>query len=374
MKRYKSAESVTKGHPDKLCDYIADSILDAYLEKDLESRVAVEVMVTKGFILVAGEVTSKAKIKVRDIVKDVLFSVGYSPRYFKIMVKLHRQSPDIAQGVDREEGLVGAGDQGIVYGYATDETISFMPLPHVLAERLMRKLEEVREDKTIPELLPDGKCLVTLEYENGEAIRVHSVVLSSQHRKNITVEELRKAILTYVVKPVLEGVLPFDEEDVLINPTGRFVLGGPAADTGLTGRKLAVDTYGGLAKHGGGAFSGKDPTKVDRTASYMARLIARSVVAAGLAGECEVAISYAIGRPDPLYWDLECFGTEKKDLEIIKDACETLFPLSVHTMIDHLKLVPGSYASLAIEGHFGNVALPWENSTAALLLEQGVKG
>jgi S-adenosylmethionine synthetase len=372
MKHYKSAESVTKGHPDKLCDYIADSILDGYLKGDESSRVAVEVMATKGLILVAGEVTSKAALNVENIVRDVLFDVDYEPQNFEIEVRLHAQSPDIAQGVDRAENLLGAGDQGIVYGYATDETPEYLPLPQVLARRLTMRLEEVREKNIIPELKPDGKCLVTVEYENGEATRIHSVVLSSQHKESISNADLRKAIHTHVIRPALEGVLPFEEEDIHINPTGRFVIGGPEADTGLTGRKLAVDTYGGLARHGGGAFSGKDPTKVDRSGAYMARLIARSVVSSGLAKECEVSIAYAIGRPEPLYFDIDCFGTETKDIETIKEECETLFPLSVLPMIHYLKLRQDSYAPLAIKGHFGDSELPWENDLAGLLFHAGV--
>lgn len=372
MKHYKSAESVTKGHPDKLCDYIADSLLDAYLEGDPHSRVAIEVMATKGLLLIAGEVTSKAKVNVKSVARTVLQEVGYLPSHFRIQVRLHKQSPDIAQGVDRAENLLGAGDQGIVYGYAIDETPEFLPLAHVLAKKLMARLEEVREEKIIPELKPDGKCLVTVEYEDGEAERIHSVVLSTQHDERMETSDLRKRVYEHVVRYVLEGVLPFDEEDVLINPTGRFVLGGPEADTGLTGRKLAVDTYGGLSRHGGGAFSGKDPTKVDRTGAYMARLIARSIVAAGLARECEVSIAYAIGRPDPLYWELDCFGTEKQDLDAIKEQCEQLFPMSVQTMLDYLKLRSGSYAPLAVKGHFGDTNSPWENGIAALLLETGV--
>ena len=372
MKHYKSAESVTKGHPDKLCDYIADSLLDAYLEGDPHSRVAIEVMATKGLLLIAGEVTSKAKVNVKSVARTVLREVGYLPSHFRIQVRLHNQSPDIAQGVDRAENLLGAGDQGIVYGYAIDETPELLPLAHVLARKLMARLEEVREEKIIPELKPDGKCLVTVEYEDGEAERIHSVVLSTQHDECVETSDLRKRVYEHVVRYVLEGVLPFDEEDVLINPTGRFVLGGPEADTGLTGRKLAVDTYGGLSRHGGGAFSGKDPTKVDRTGAYMARLIARSIVAAGLARECEVSIAYAIGRPDPLYWELDCFGTEKQDLDAIKEQCEQLFPMSVQTMLDYLKLRSGSYAPLAVKGHFGDANSPWENGIAALLLETGV--
>lgn len=372
MKHYKSAESVTKGHPDKLCDYIADSLLDAYLEGDPHSRVAIEVMATKGLLLIAGEVTSKAKVNAKSVARTVLQEVGYLPSHFRIQVRLHKQSPDIAQGVDRAENLLGAGDQSIVYGYAIDETPELLPLAHVLAKKLMARLEEVREEKIIPELKPDGKCLVTVEYEDGEAERIHSVVLSTQHDERMETSDLRKRVYEHVVRYVLEGVLPFDEEDVLINPTGRFVLGGPEADTGLTGRKLAVDTYGGLSRHGGGAFSGKDPTKVDRTGAYMARLIARSIVAAGLARECEVSIAYAIGRPDPLYWELDCFGTEKQDLDAIKEQCEQLFPMSVQTMLDYLKLRSGSYAPLAVKGHFGDANSPWENGIAALLLETGV--
>lgn len=368
MKHYLSAESVTKGHPDKLCDYIADSILDAHLEKDKNARVAVEVMATKGFILIAGEVTSKAKVKVKQIAQAALKEVGYSPSVFRIKVKLHRQSPDIAQGVDRSEDIIGAGDQGIVYGYATDETLEYLPLAQVLAHRLTDRLEEVREEDIISGLRPDGKCLAVVEYEDGRASRIHSVVLSCQHEETLTTESLRKQVLSEVIHPVLDGVLPFSEDDTYINPTGRFVLGGPEADTGLTGRKLAVDSYGGLAKHGGGAFSGKDPTKVDRSAAYMARLIARSVVLADFAKECEVSIAYAIGKPDPLFWDLDCFGTETIDIESIKEQCETLFPLSVFPLMQYLRLRKGSYAPLAIHGHFGNAELPWENDLAGILL------
>lgn len=371
MKHYLSAESVTKGHPDKLCDYIADSILDAHLEKDKNARVAVEVMATKGFILIAGEVTSKAKVKVKQIAQKALKEAGYSPSVFRIKVKLHRQSPDIAQGVDHSEDIIGAGDQGVVYGYACDETPEYLPLAQVLAHRFTDRLEEVREEGIISGLRPDGKCLVVVEYEDGRASRIHSVVLSCQHEETLTTERLRKEILLKVIHPVLDGVLPFSEDDTYINLTGRFVLGGPEADTGLTGRKLAVDSYGGLAKHGGGAFSGKDPTKVDRSAAYMARLIARSVVLAGFAKKCEVSIAYAIGKPDPLFWDLDCFGTETIDIESIKEQCETLFPLSVFPMMQYLRLRQGSYAPLAIHGHFGNAELPWENDLAGILLRMG---
>lgn len=370
MKHYKAAESVTKGHPDKLCDYIADRILDRYLRDDKNARVAVEVMATKGVILIAGEVTSTAKVNVKQVARFALSDIGYDPFNFRIKTKIHKQSSDIAQGVNQGD-LIGAGDQGIVYGYATDETPEYLPLAQVLARKLTRKLEEVREEGIVQGLKPDGKCLVVLEYADGKASRVQSVVLSTQHDEKLDVTKLRQAVLAEVICPVLDGVLPFSEDDTYINPTGRFVLGGPAADTGLTGRKLAVDSYGGLAKHGGGAFSGKDPTKVDRSAAYMARLIARSIVSASFAKECEVSIAYAIGKPDPLFWDLDCFGTETKDIENIKEQCETLFPLSVLPMIQYLKLRKGSYAPLAIHGHFGNSELPWENDLAGILLKMG---
>lgn len=370
MKYYKAAESVTKGHPDKLCDYIADRILDRYLRDDKNARVAVEVMATKGLILIAGEVTSTAKVNVKQIARSALSDVGYPPFRFRVKTKIHKQSPDIAQGVN-QGGLIGAGDQGIVYGYATDETLEYLPLAQVLARKLTRKLEEVREEGIVKGLKPDGKCLVVLEYEDGGASRVQSVVLSTQHDEKLDVTELRQAILAEVIRPVLDRRLPYSEEDIYINPTGRFVLGGPEADTGLTGRKLAVDTYAGLSRHGGGAFSGKDPTKVDRSAAYMARLIARSIVSAGFAKKCEVSIAYAIGKPDPLFWDIDCFGTETRDLEEIKERCETLFPLSVLPMIQYLQLRRGGYAELAIKGHFGNLLEPWENSLAGMLLSKG---
>ncbi len=370
MKHYKAAESVTKGHPDKLCDYIADRILDKYLRDDKNARVAVEVMATKGLILIAGEVTSSAKVNVKQTARFALADIGYDPFRFRIKTKIHKQSPDIAQGVNLE-GLIGAGDQGIVYGYATDETPEYLPLAQVLARKLTRKLEEVREEGIVKGLKPDGKCLVVLEYEDSKASRVQSVVLSTQHDEKLDVTELRQDILAEVIRPVLDRKLPYSEDDIYINPTGRFVFGGPEADTGLTGRKLAVDTYAGLSHHGGGAFSGKDPTKVDRSAAYMARLMARSIVSAGFAKECDVSIAYAIGKPDPLFWDIDCFGTETRDLEEIKERCETLFPLSVLPMIQYLRLRRGGYAELAIKGHFGNTFEPWENSLAGVLLRKG---
>lgn len=370
MKYFKSAESVTKGHPDKLCDYIADRILDEHLRQDKNARVAVEVMATKGFILVAGEVTSRANVNVKQITRSALRDIGYSPARYRIKTKLQKQSPDIAQGVSQGD-LIGAGDQGIVYGYATDETPEYLPLAQVLANKLCRRLEEVREEGIVLGLKPDGKCLVVVEYEDSKACRIQSVVLSAQHDTKIDTVDLRARLLSEVIRPVLDRVLPFDKEDIYINPTGRFVLGGPDADTGLTGRKLAVDTYAGLARHGGGAFSGKDPTKVDRSAAYMARLIAKSIVSSGFAKECEVSVAYAIGRPDPLFWDIDCFGTETRDIDDIKELCETLFPLSVLPMIQYLKLRRGGYAELAAKGHFGNILEPWENSIAGMLLRRG---
>lgn len=301
-KQYLTAESVCAGHPDKLCDYIADSILDACLRKDRSSRVACEVMATGRKIIVAGEITCAKRVDIRFVVREALREIGYSPYAFRIYVYVHNQSADIASGVDRAlesrngdtswYSMLGAGDQGTVYGYATNETREYLPLPLVLAHGICRRVDSVRKDNVIKGIKPDGKAQVTIEYEDGKPRRVASIVVSVQHSAEKDMETLRSELISEVLWPVFEK-FPFDEQtEILVNPSGRFVKGGPAADTGLTGRKLMVDTYGGLASHGGGAFSGKDPTKVDRSGAYMARYIAKNLVWSGLAKKCEVALSY----------------------------------------------------------------------------------
>jgi S-adenosylmethionine synthetase len=313
-KRYLTAESVCAGHPDKLCDIIADNILDECLRRDKASRVACEVMATKGKIIVAGEISCSEKIDIRSIVKNVLKELGYNPLKFLIYVYVHNQSSDIAAGVNtalearnginEQYGSIGAGDQGTMYGYATKETREMLPLPLVLSHRIVKRLDEARKGKLITGILPDGKAQVTIEYNDDVPVRVKTIVVSVQHEKNKTQEELKSDILNNVLWQCFED-FPFDDEtEILINPSGQFVLGGPAADTGLTGRKIMVDTYGGLASHGGGALCGKDPTKVDRSGAYMARYIAKHIVWCDLAEKCEVAISYAIGKANPVAFSI----------------------------------------------------------------------
>jgi S-adenosylmethionine synthetase len=320
-KNYRTAESVCKGHPDKLSDLIADSILDACLRKDKASRVACEVMATKGKIIVAGEITCSEKINIRLIVKNVLREVGYNPWKFTVFVFVHHQSVDIAAGVDTAlearngivdpYGSIGAGDQGTVYGYATNETRELLPLPLLLSHRIVKRIDECRKGKIIKGILPDGKAQVTVEYHEDKPIRVKTVVVSVQHQRDKTQKQLESDILNNVLWQCFEDFPLDDDTEILINPSGRFVEGGPAADTGLTGRKIMVDTYGGLASHGGGALCGKDPTKVDRSGAYMARYIAKNIVWSGLADKCEVAISYAIGKANPVAVNVTSFGTGK---------------------------------------------------------------
>jgi S-adenosylmethionine synthetase len=316
MKNYLTSESVCQGHPDKLCDFISDSILDACLSIDPYSRIACEVMATRGKIIVAGEITSARKINVRETVRNALHESGYDPKEFTISVFLHTQSPDIASGVDTAletrtvkstESELGAGDQGTVYGYATDETPTYIPLPLELAHRICRLLDESRKSDTILGIHSDGKAQVSIEYEDDKPSRVAAIIVSVQHDRDKNLATLKEEIIKEVLHPAFSD-FPFDARTcILINPSGRFVEGGPGADTGLTGRKIMVDTYGGLALHGGGAFSGKDATKVDRSGAYMARLIAKNIVAANLAKQCEIAISYAIGKADPVAVNVHTF-------------------------------------------------------------------
>jgi S-adenosylmethionine synthetase len=371
MITYKTAESVCMGHPDKLCDLIADNILDACMRKDKASRVACEVMATKGRIIVAGEITCSGKVDIRFIVKNVLREVGYNPWKFTVFVFVHQQSADIAAGVDTalevRSGItdpyssIGAGDQGTVYGYATNETSKNLPLPLVLSHRIVKRIDECRKGKLIKGILPDGKAQVTVEYEDGKPRRVKTIVVSVQHDKDKTQEELKADIYNNVLWQCFED-FPFDEgTEIFINPSGRFVEGGPAADTGLTGRKIMVDTYGGLASHGGGALCGKDPTKVDRSGAYMARYIAKNIVWSGLAEECEVALSYAIGKANPVAVDVTSFGTGKITDDQLTKIVHDVFNLRPAAIIEKLRLRNVFYADTAVYGHFNSSLFPREN-------------
>ncbi|HOW22816.1 MAG TPA: methionine adenosyltransferase [Sedimentibacter sp.] len=371
MITYKTAESVCAGHPDKLCDLIADNILDACMHKDKASRVACEVMATKGKIIVAGEITCSGKVDIRFIVKNVLREVGYNPWKFTVFVFVHHQSADIEAGVNNAlearnginnpYGSVGAGDQGTVYGYASNETSKNLPLPLVLSHRIVKRIDDCRKGKLIKGILPDGKAQVTVEYEDGKPKRVKTIVVSVQHDKDKTQEELKSDILSNVLWQCFED-FPFDDDtEILINPSGRFVEGGPAADTGLTGRKIMVDTYGGLASHGGGALCGKDPTKVDRSGAYMARYIAKNIIWSGLAEECEVALSYAIGKANPVAVDVTSFGTSKLADDQLSYIVQEVFNLRPAAIIEKLHLRNVIYSDTSVYGHFNSSLFPWEN-------------
>lgn len=369
-KRLLTSESVCMGHPDKLCDLIADSILDACLRKDMASRVAAEVLATKGKIIVAGEITCSEKVEIPFVVRNVLREVGYNPKLYKVSVFVHQQSKDIAAGVNRaleaRTGVydpyssIGAGDQGTMYGYATSETMEKLPLPLVLSHRIVKRIDQCRKGKLIKGILPDGKAQVTVEYEGERPVRVKAIVVSVQHIDSKTQEQLREDIITKVLWPCFED-FPIDEDtEILINPSGRFVEGGPSADTGLTGRKVMVDTYGGLASHGGGALSGKDPTKVDRSGAYMARYIAKNIVSSGLAGRCEVALSYAIGKANPVAVNVHSFGTSTLTDESLSKIVLKLFDLRPAAIVEKLELYRAIYADTAVYGHFNSCLFPWE--------------
>ncbi len=369
-----TSESVTKGHPDKVCDQISDAVLDAYLSKDPNARVACETFATTGIINVMGEITANCSVDISSLVREVVCSIGYdndecgfNGNTCNVITTLDKQSSDIAMGVDRslelkdgeedQYNLNGAGDQGMMFGYACDETDVLMPLPIYLAHKMALKLTEVRENGTLDYLYPDGKTQVTVEYNDGVPTRIEAVVVSSQHSKDVSLETLRKDILEYVIKPVIDEKLLDENTKFFINPTGRFVIGGPQGDTGLTGRKIIVDTYGGMARHGGGAFSGKDPTKVDRSAAYAARWVAKNIVAAGLAKRCEVQIAYAIGVAKPVSVMVDTFGTGVANDEKIAEAVNKVFDLRPAAIIDKLGLRKPIYRPLAAYGHFGREEL-----------------
>lgn len=382
-KRILTAESVCAGHPDKLCDYIADSILDACMRKDKASRVACEVMATKGKIIVAGEITCSEKVDIRYIVRMALKERGYNPLNFNIYIFLHQQSQDIAKGVDTAlevrngvsdpYGSMGAGDQGTMYGYAISETRELLPLPLVLSHRIVKRIDECRKGKLIKDIGPDGKAQVSVEYNGDTPVCVKTIVISVQHDKDKTQEELRTDIMNNVLWQCFEDFPIDDNTEILINPSGRFVEGGPSADTGLTGRKIMVDTYGGLASHGGGALCGKDPTKVDRSGAYMARNIAKHIVWCGFAKKCEVSVSYAIGKAAPVAFSVNTFGTGTVSDELLAKASQEVFNLRPAAIIEKLRLRNVCYADTAAYGHFNSCLFPWEDMKCYSELKKAVE-
>ena len=389
MRTLFTSESVTEGHPDKMCDQISDAVLDALLEQDPYSRVACETCTTTGMVMVMGEITTKGYVPIADIVRQVVNDIGYdrAKKGFDgascaVLTAVHDQSPDIAQGVDaaletreEEKNETGAGDQGMMFGFACDETPEFMPMPIALAHRLTRRMSVVRKNGTCPWMRPDGKSQVTVVYEDGKPVAVDAVVISTQHDEVVTHEEIERAMIEEVIKKEIPAELLHADTKYFINPTGRFVVGGPAGDSGLTGRKIIVDTYGGYAPHGGGAFSGKDPTKVDRSAAYAARHAAKNVVAAGLANQCEIALAYAIGVAKPVSFQVNTRGTGKIPDEQIAKLVEKVFDMRPDGIIERLNLRRPIYRQTAAYGHFGrtDVDLPWERLDQVEALKEAAK-
>ncbi len=365
MRKFFTSESVTEGHPDKLCDYISDSVLDSYFELDNKARVACECVAGKGEIFVTGEITSTANVDIENVVRNAIKEIGYfgkdtdiDYKTCKIHINVSKQSPDIALGTNDEVG--GAGDQGIMFGFACDETKELMPLPISLAHKLAKKLADVRKNGTLDYLGADGKTQVTIEYENNKPIRVDTIVVSTQHKNEIEQDKIKEDIKTYVINEIVPKELLDENTKYFINPTGRFVIGGPLGDSGLTGRKIIVDTYGGYSRHGGGAFSGKDPTKVDRSAAYMARHVAKNVVANGYAKKCEIQFAYSIGIAKPVSIYVDTFGTNTIPEQEIVEKIKNTFDLTPKGIINYLELRNPIYRKTTNYGHFGKENLPWE--------------
>ncbi|ENL3533251.1 methionine adenosyltransferase [Vibrio cholerae] len=376
IKHLFTSESVSEGHPDKIADQISDAVLDAIFEQDPKARVACETYVKTGMVMVGGEITTSAWVDIEEITRQTVREIGYvhsdmgfDANSCAVLNTIGKQSPDINQGVDKADPKEqGAGDQGIMFGYATNETEVLMPAPITYAHRLMQRQAEVRKNGTLPWLRPDAKSQVTFQYDQGKIVGIDAVVLSTQHSDSISTADLREAVMEEIIKPVLPAEWLSKETKYFINPTGRFVIGGPMGDCGLTGRKIIVDTYGGAARHGGGAFSGKDPSKVDRSAAYAARYVAKNIVAAGMADRCEIQLSYAIGVADPTSIMVETFGTEKVSQEIIIEAVRQFFDLRPYGLQEMLNLLQPIYKKTAAYGHFGREEFPWEATDKAVLL------